>query len=57
MAKQNMKLLDYVNSLPEIKAGKMELLGAFIHYMEHTKKIVFATKEEFNQYFKEFKTT
>jgi hypothetical protein len=56
MTQQKIKLLDFVNSLPEIKSGKMEILGAFIFYMENIKKVVFATEQEFKTYYKEFKT-
>lgn len=50
-------LLNFVNDRPELKSGKVEILAAFIHWMEYTKKVSFATEEDFIKSLKEFKAT
>lgn len=47
---------EFMNQSPELAAGKVELLGAFGHYMEFTKKITYATETEFRAYLENFKT-
>lgn len=47
---------EFLNQAPELAGGKVELLGAFGHYMEYTKKITYATEQEFRAYLENFKT-
>lgn len=47
---------EFMNQSPELAAGKVELLGAFGHYMEFVKKITYATEDEFRKHLEIFKT-
>lgn len=47
---------EFANDSPEFKAGKIELLGAFIFHMEEVKKIPTATESEFREHLESFKT-
>ena len=49
------KLEDFLSDSQQNKAGKVELLGAFGHYMLYTKRITHATEEEFRKHFEAFK--
>jgi hypothetical protein len=49
-------LLDFVNNLPELAAGRVELIGAFVHWMENEKKITQDTEANFRASLEEFKT-
>jgi hypothetical protein len=49
------QLVDFINSLPELKAGKVEFIGAFDHWMEHIKSITQATEEEFKRHLDNFR--
>jgi hypothetical protein len=46
---------DFVNNLPEHKAGRVELCGAFHYFMEYEKKILNATEKEFKDFLEKFK--
>lgn len=52
---RKIRLDEFLNERPEIKAGKVEILGAFAHHMEIDKKITHATEEEFRQELEKFK--
>ena len=51
----SIQLVDFINSLPEIKTGKVEFIGAFDFWMEHIVGVTQATKEEFEEYLAKFK--
>lgn len=48
-------LLQFVNEHPALKSGRVELIGAFVHYMEQVKKITQDTETNFALYLEEFK--
>lgn len=52
---QKIGLLEFVNTRPELKSGKVEILGAFIWWMENVKKVTFASEIDFEEYFENFK--
>lgn len=48
-------LEDFLNHLPDVKAGRVELVAAFAYHMEHVKGIMFATEDDFKKFFEDFK--
>jgi hypothetical protein len=48
-------LYDFVNNHHYMTKGKVEILGAFIHWMENEKHILNATEDRFKEYFEELK--
>lgn len=46
---------DWANMRPELKAGRVEILGAFLFWVREVKKIAHATEEKFDTLFEEFK--
>lgn len=40
----------------QFKGGRRELIGAFLHYVEHVKKNTHDTEENFKKFFEEFKS-
>lgn len=53
--KRKVNLEEFLNQSQELKAGKVEILGAFGHHMENVKKIVKATEDEFRAELEKFK--
>jgi hypothetical protein len=48
-------LIDFLNASPEMKAGKVELLGGFAHWMESIKGITQDTEDGFKNFLEQFK--
>lgn len=46
----------YLNAHPLLGAARVELLGAFMHFMMNVKKITTDTATNFDKYLEEFKT-
>jgi hypothetical protein len=49
------RLEEFINNLPELKNGRVELIGAFAHHMEYVRKITLATEEQFKGLLEEFR--
>lgn len=53
--KRKISVIDFANSRSELESGKVEILGSFIFWMQHIKKINSGTEKELNSFFEEFK--
>ncbi len=51
-----MHVIAWLNAHPDLKAGRVEVLGAFLYWLEQSKKITSAAPEVFDKLFEEFKT-